>query len=487
MRRFFLLAAALALYADRIPPVPPAAPVKKPAPPPTPREVAWRILTSIHLGIGKANPSVQPYLLLHLAENTADFNRKLALTEYRDAFSDSRIMETTYRIPLQSQIAASVATTDIPTALDLVRAIRPSPAERFGRATWDRSIDAIDLQILAHRRPDEAIELIKLVSTPGIFPNLAASNMIRYLPPADDRRQGIFGYAATCYRQIAFPGFSALVEDHWQTMPRALVVLAADAVADAADSAEAPHLNTKELTTILPVLREVDPPRADRLLSEHPEIQSASPKDDKADAAADAKKSFAERDSARALARLNALADSNPRLALFNINQLRDPAARQDILLRIAAAALDSGDSDLANLSLQQLLRLPQDSQRDLAPLLASLAASAGKPELASHYVDTAFDVAANLLAIDLNPDSDCGVNTAPKDWWPSTAAYRAAIHSAVSLFHTAAERYLARVPDSDLYLLMNVEFARALLGHTTTAAPQLTCEDGARIAKEAL
>lgn len=103
MRCTLVFFVGLSLFADSLPTQ------HKPVPPPTPREVAWRILSGVHLSVGKAQAYVQPYVMLHLAENTIQFNPKLALIEFRDAFSDARIMEITYRTPLQAQIVNSLA------------------------------------------------------------------------------------------------------------------------------------------------------------------------------------------------------------------------------------------------------------------------------------------------------------------------------------------------------------------------------------------
>ena len=415
--------------------------------------------------------------MLHLAENTVQFDRKLALVEFRDAFTDARIMEVTYRAPLQSQIVVSVAPIDIPTATDLVRVVRPNPAQRLARDSWDHAVDMIDSQLLVHNRGDEAVELIKLVSTPGIFPNLSASNILKGLPVLDDRRLGLFGYAASCYRQVSFPGFTDLVKEHWQSMPRALVVLAANAVAD-----DSSHASTAELKQILPILRDVDPPRAERLLSDHPEIQDPpAPKKAR-------KPSSQEQNDQRQLDSISRTAVKYPLRALSMVESVRDPDTREQITLQIAEQALQSGgDPDVASKALDVLMKLPPTAQRDLAAQLAELAAYSGRAEVAAHFVDAAFEVAAKLLEADNDAKSDCGINPAPKDWWPSTAAYREAIHASVSLFHTGAERFLSPLQhDSDLYLLMSVEFARALLGGGPTATPKLTCADAVAFVQEA-
>jgi hypothetical protein len=467
MRRLCQLFLLTALAHSETPP--------KPAPPPTPREIAWRILSGVHLAVGKSRAYVQPYLLLHLAENTAEFNHKLALEEFRDSFTDARIIEPTYRAPLQSQIVQSVAAIDTQLAIDLVRTIRPNPAQAFARNLWDHSVETINSQLMAHGKGDEAIELIKLVSIPGIYPNYAASTLMNTLAAADDRRVGIFGYAATCYRQVPFPGFTTMLQDHWQSMPRTLIVMAASAVAD-----DGSHATTAELRQVLPILREVDPPRAERLLSDHPEIQEPpKPKP--------SKPNRQEQNDERQAALVDMLAAKNPARALSLIGSIHDADLSKQLILQIASSILrNGGNPDDASLALNALLKLPAKAQRDLAPQLAELAAYAGKSALAEQFVDASFDVAAKLLQEDFDAKSDCGVNPAPRDWWPSTAAYRAAIHSAATVYHTSAERYLTRIQaDSDLYLLMSVEFARALLGGSSTVTPRLSCDEAVAFAAE--
>ena len=446
--------------------------------PPTPREVAWRIISGVHLAVGKAQASVQPYLLLHLAENTVEFNKKLALTEFRDAFTDARIMEVTYRAALQSQIVAALAPIDIPTAIDLIRTVRPNPAQRLARDSWDHSVEIINFQLMAHSKADEAVELIKLVSTPGIFPNHAASTLMSTLPGADDRRLGIFGYAATCYRQVPFPGFTTMIQDHWKAMPPTLVVMAANAVAS-----DGSHATTAELKQILPILRGVDPPRAERLLSEHPEIDDAPASKQKSK-----KQASQEQNDQRQIDYVTQLAMKNPTRALSASEMIRDPDTREQVILQIASATLQNGGNpDIANQAMDLLLKLPAKAQRDLAPQLAELAGYAGKTDLAGQFTDTAFEIADKLRQEDTDSQSDCGVNPAPQDWWPSTAAYRAAIHAAVTAFHTGAERYLTRLQqNSDLYLLMSVEFARALVGGSTTVTSKLSCTEAVAFVKEA-
>jgi hypothetical protein len=304
---------------------------------------------------------------------------------------------------------------------------------------------------------------------------MAASNLMSSLPAMDDRRLGLFGYAATCYRQIPFPGFSTLIHDHWQSMPRSLVVLAADAVAD-----EAENLSPGERAEILPILREVDRARAERLLNDYPELRDKpAQKARKAD--------YQELNDRSLLDRISRVAMTRPAMALTLAERISDPDQRKQAILQVAANAMQNGgDPDIAARALDLLSRLPGGSQQDLVPQLAALAAYAGKPGIALQYIDASFEIAAKLLEVDLDAKSACGVNPAPKDWWPSTAAYRAAVFAAVTLLHTAAEKYLARIHDADMYLLMNVEFARGLLGGGPTSTPHLTCQDATAIANDA-
>jgi hypothetical protein len=335
---------------------------------------------------------------------------------------------------------------------------------------------AIDAQLMGSNRANDAIDLIKLVSLPGVFPNDAASDIITTLPPRDDRRLSVLGYAATCYRQLPFPGFTTLLVDHWREMPLTLVILAADAFAD-----DGSHASNAELRQVLPILRAVDPPRAKRLLNDRPEIED--PEKDPGPLS-----TRIDPDDDRQMQKAAQLAEQYPMRALDEVASIRNPDLREQWILQIARQVSQAGgDPGVESRALQMLQQIPVDSQRDMTGTLAELAAYAGEYKSAELWVNASFDVAARVLEADLNAKSECGVNPAPRDWWPSTAAYRSAIHGSVALFHTGAERFLTRFQyDPDLYLLMSVEFARALLGSGTTAAPQMTCKQAVALAREA-
>ena len=218
--------------------------------------------------------------------------------------------------------------------------------------------------------------------------------------------------------------------------------MAANAVAD-----DGSHATKTELTQILPILREVDPPRAERLLSEHPEIEDPNKQKPH-------KKTYQEQDDERQLRSIAAQELTNPMRALQSARYIHDADAREQIILQIATDVLQNGGNpDVASLALQMLLQLPAKSQRDLAAQLAELAAYSGKSDQAERFVNAAFDLAGKLQEVDMDAKSNCGVNPAPRDWWPSTAAYRAAMHAAVAVFHDSGDRYLPRFQaDADLF-----------------------------------
>lgn len=55
--------------------------------------------------------------------------------------------------------------------------------------------------------------------------------------------------------------------------------------------------------------------------------------------------------------------------------------------------------------------------------------------------------------------------NLAPREFWPSTSAYRSILYHAGKRLGRDASAYLERVPDDDLRLFAHIELAAALAG----------------------
>jgi len=94
----------------------------------------------------------------------------------------------------------------------------------------------------------------------------------------------------------------------------------------------------------------------------------------------------------------------------------------------------------------------------------ASIAASAhrlGDDKLAHEALDHAFDDAAILYKLDLDPDEP---NPGPRDQWPSTNAYRRVVIAGAKVFGVDADVLLGRISDPDIALFARIEMAQALL-----------------------
>jgi len=172
--------------------------------------------------------------------------------------------------------------------------------------------------------------------------------------------------------------------------------------------------------------------------------------------------------------------------ALQSARYIHDADAREQIILQIATDVLQTAESGCSEPGAADAAATSGKIAARPGRATGGARAYSGKSDQAERFVNAAFDLAGKLQEVDMDAKSDCGVNPAPRDWWPSTAAYRAAMHAAVAVFHESGDRYLPRFqPDADLYLLLSVEFARALLGGSTTSTPVLNCTDAVAIAQE--
>ena len=72
------------------------------------------------------------------------------------------------------------------------------------------------------------------------------------------------------------------------------------------------------------------------------------------------------------------------------------------------------------------------------------------------------FEYALKKYRVDSNPKDP---NLAPREFWPSTCAYRSILYQAGKRLGRDASAYLERVPDDDLRLFAQIELAAALAG----------------------
>jgi len=79
---------------------------------------------------------------------------------------------------------------------------------------------------------------------------------------------------------------------------------------------------------------------------------------------------------------------------------------------------------------------------------------------------------AMERFRVDTNPDS---ANPRPKEFWPSTCAFRTILHRAGKRVGRGAAGYLDRIPDNDLRLFAQIELAAALAGLPEWGETQMT------------
>ena len=155
---------------------------------------------------------------------------------------------------------------------------------------------------------ERAKELIASLASQGDYPYDAAMQLMRAMPPtATSERTAIFVQALNAYRQQgetnysshSFGGMSGIVMRFWHDVPPALAVDAIDQILEQAKDDSVGPKNTRltfsgnagmvalsswyqyRLFQLLPVLQELDQPKAESLLRDNPDLQpcsTASPK-----------------------------------------------------------------------------------------------------------------------------------------------------------------------------------------------------------------
>jgi hypothetical protein len=148
------------------------------------------------------------------------------------------------------------------------------------------------------QRYDRALELIGQVAADGQFPYQAAATLMLYLPEnRDGERQEIFGEALAGYlastepEGIHFDDIGTIMVRFWDKLPPAVLMEATDRILDhAKEEAEAGHTGFNFLSShgsayfssvyelrlfqLLPVIRNLDPSKAEQLLRDHPKMKS---------------------------------------------------------------------------------------------------------------------------------------------------------------------------------------------------------------------
>ncbi len=451
------------------------------------------------------SPIMRTFALMEIARGYEKLDRHKALSALRDAFQASLSIEddsypkTSNKTWLQGQI------------LDRLVALDPAYCEQLiPQLTGYPRSAAINRLIMYHTRKKQFAQANALLGQLGDqeFPYIIGSNLIRALPPemAADR-QNLFAQALASYTQHdhkSDPGmdeFALFISRTWQGLPPDLVLQAIDEVLKQARQSDAKMQITVgaekgaasftsvydyNLFELMPLLRALDPERADRLLQDDRDLQntlkqfpnglqSLAPEEGLPDSISMRSANVGESSAddryddqlQPQIRQIIAQAEKDPKQAIAAAMSLPDfHNTRALALLKLAGAILKTSPGYAAN-ALDELMKIIPSIQREIVQfdMLAGAGddyLKLGNTDSAKKVVDQGFKLAEKLYATDTDADDP---NQAFKAMWPSTSAWRRFVALATRISPQTALQAINSIPDPEIQALETIALADSLLG----------------------
>jgi hypothetical protein len=379
----------------------------------------------------KADPSMRAAALLRIsrAESAADVSRaRRTLLEGLDAV---RNLSNSVRQHLLQE-ARAVAAAVSPEVLAEIPITCSSPHERF--------VPVHIVQVmLAHGHVDTAFDYL-LHHDDASFPFAVVGNVIhqfdRHSPEGTDRRRMLLRHAVEVWRRSPSEPydhehrhFVRLFGHFWKEFPpeEALTiarVIVAHAVEEPDTGTSAGYMNEVRFTShredclfqILHVLRHLDSALAQSLIDSHVQLAAAA------------------------------------RRYPNGLETMREEAEVEAERRKVDGATCGNG---------YILAGDPRDFDRQRR-LIDATRSGDFKPSI---------EDAIEKYREDTSPDTR---NYAPKEYWPSTGAFRTVFYQAGKHLGSEAARLLEQIPDDDLRLFATIELAAALAGVPESSITQM-------------
>lgn len=531
---------------------------------PPPEETLWcPVVESALGGATSAEPKMRSYLL----DSVAGGLGKCAPEKVRDALVDSflatlAIPETQEEIQqreftfLRSREQPDEATEESRFNLQMKEALQRSALRHL--LTMDETkvdsllrqaepdvraglLEEMISQATTAKKFDRALELLSRTESkeyyPRMFPFREATQLMLELPPDREQdQQEIFQVAMAADREGRWftnggDDLADMIVRFWRHIPPGIVLEAIHQVLDKADFAkEGLTLNSPSgkmafsnehdyrVFELLPVLKELDPEEADKLLqssqqaqlhlkqfpngiqSLDPSLGDAVPKEGEPPHQTWISTPELDRgmsnpinqDLNAANARVNAIvgtAEDNPRQAITAAATLPETIGSSDwpfLFPRVQAywgiaRALAKKNPSFANDSLTQMA----ESLKDMAPHPQTiglwlegiaLAREMNESDLALKLFRSGMEQADGLRSQDDDPDDP---NTAIKAFWPSVCAYSGLVQSVAQISPKTALQRIQEIKDPEILLLLEVKLANKLLGaHDLQSSAMLHTHD---------
>jgi len=486
------------------------------------RKRAMKLLKQAEGQLGALEPASRALACVQLAQAWETQDRAHAIKLLEDAYTATRAIE----LELPGKMAASLKRQIQENVLQSLIALAPDRVDAL-LAELDPDVRARALEKLldyyrSNNRIPHAIEVMEGIAAEREMPYRAAGRLMQTLAPEqnDDFRR-LFNESFASYQQHdhatqmgdGFP--EMLVAFHDRIPPDQLTAAIDEVLAQARkadENANEPvtvglssskgsiQLSSRydfRLFQLLPVLRTVDPGKADKLEKERQDLQpflakypqgteslrehekDASPlgggmstsymiggreggRGSNAPGGAGLGAGVFDQQRQAQIVKDSAEHGEN---ALANVPSISDPAARAGAYLGIAQENWRKHPS-IARTALSKVMDLlddiPLDQQIMVVRQTAQLYLRLEDQVSAKKVFDKGMDLGARLFKVDTNADDP---NTAPKMNWPSTAAWRSMLELAVRVSPALAMELLREIEDDDLRTISMISVARAMLG----------------------
>ena len=474
---------------------------------PDPRKKAKALLDGAAVAVAGAKPEIQAVGLMHLADNYQALDRKKSLEFFRQAFAAMGALPPehggVFREGLQAEVVRRVADLDLGEAITMLRQL-PTPSREFDYR-W-QAIDRVVRSLMDKSQLDQAIELINSIGTGGWYPFLSASQVFGKLSADDPRRTILFGSAMSAYTLKPSTQFHLMLSRYWQEIPRPMAQTALQAILNAIldrkddGSYEAQSTSTAkgtvtfntrqdaELFDVMHLVRTIDPKRAGEILEARPELRAAlelypqgrRSMDDGSGRSVgimasgggkrpspelEAKIRLQALTASRVAAAMNAIQE-DPDKALELVRAIPSPARQAEVLGAIARSVGEKDPGKAKSVLRQSIAMLDEIKNPGERVATWDAVAEAAHQINDDATVRQALDRTLADAAELLKSDSEAGQpNFVPREYWPSTQAYRRVVARAAKCFGVDAEPILEKIADPDVNLLARIELAQALLG----------------------
>ncbi len=458
---------------------------------------------------------MRAYAFLQIARGYELSNKAKALDLLEDALTATRALQDdrSTRTRLQQQILQAMVPLAPSRADELLNQVEPESRENV--------LTALLSFYEKHKDWERALEVTYRAGQEKEIPYDAAQRIIEALPAErGSEAQQLFATALNSYREHKHEGFPVgpgdfgrLVVRSWKRMPPAMVEEAIDellkqaagsggdsrpqniAMASATGSVAFGSAYEYRLFQLLPVLKQIDESKAEKLLKDYQQVQTLLAKypqgtqslepqggeRDRPGAGGGATYSIGRGSSGpgpgggpraampspmemQRMAKIVQDAEAHPQDALANAATLTNPDMRAQAYSSIARVTAKKNAS-VARSALEKQLEIA--SQLEPMQQIVSLGSAVesylvlGQPDDARKVIERGFSAAEKLYKQDTDADNP---NTALKAYWPSAEAWRSFLRLAGKISPVWALSLLKEIPDPEIKVASETALASAWL-----------------------